>query len=418
MKKIFLFCFTAFNAIAANLHAQTVCDTINMPVPGNWSSTSYEAPSPFPGYYAGYINGVNGYGDYQKANYFDLSATSYTYIRGALIKFGKANSTKSTNLTKTVTFRLYGDNAGVPGTILATTTKTLQEIKDAVALNLNVAINFSPVVAMPAGKKFYIGADFSNFSWTLGGTTRDSVWIAGTADNEVLPNAAWQLSKVDSTWQPYTDFWTNPNNPLDPLDITLWIFPYVSTAVDGCAVLPVQLLSFTAKPNGKDVQLNWNVSNELNMKNYTVQRAENNGLFVNAGTVNAVNSYKNQSYSFTDKNAFAHSSTVQYRLAQNNSDGSVQYSKVIAVKGSTADISFANPFNGTLQVSLSLMNAEKVSIGLYDMQGRSVAAVAPATYNAATNIINITASATLPKGTYILKIIAGEESYTYKVVKQ
>ncbi len=95
MHKLYLsVIFFCVSLVAA---AQT-CDTINFPAPPNWSDTFYEiANGPFPGYISGYINGINASsgGDLQKANYFDLSATSYTHILGTSVKFGKANSTKT-----------------------------------------------------------------------------------------------------------------------------------------------------------------------------------------------------------------------------------------------------------------------------------------------------------------------------------
>ena len=238
--------FLCFGII--EVHAQgPACDTINSPVASNWSDTSYRAPSPFPGFYYGYINGVDGALNIHKANYFDLSRTSFTYISGAVIKFIKANSTKSANLSKLLYFKVYADNAGVPGALLGSAAELpLSQVKSDVAAGLPTNINFPAAIALPASKKFYVSVDVSNFIWQVGGSTRDSIAIAGTADDEVEPNAAWEYSK-DSVWTPFSDNWENPANINNSLDVTLWIFPHVSTSAAGCSLLPVKLLSFRCR---------------------------------------------------------------------------------------------------------------------------------------------------------------------------
>ncbi len=250
----------------------------------------------------------------------------------------------------------------------------------------------------------------------MGGSRRDSLWIGCTADDQTS-NTAWEFES-DSTWVPFSDAWSNPNDENNTLDVTLWIFPFVSTSAEGCVALPVKLLSFNAERNVNDVQLSWQISDEMNMKGYEVEKADNNGIYRGIAFVPALNSLKNQGYNVTDKNAFTKSPIVQYRLKQIDGDGSVQYSRIITLKSSVANVVFPNPFTGSLRLQLNLSSPQTVAINIYDMQGRLVAIERPHSYNASTNIINIYGTANLRAGSYLMKLNVGHEQLVYKIVKQ
>jgi len=382
------------------------CDTINYPIDTSWAGTTYLINND----QGDFVNGTNHYGDLQKANFFDLSATANAYLTSTFVAFGNANSRISGHLSDSLFFRVYADDgAEKPGALLATEGRTLSEIKQDVDANLISEIGFTNPVTLPASKKFYVSVDVSNFAYP-----NDSIWIAGTEDSTVLPNQAWEQFS-DGSWHAYN------SDSSWGYDIVLWIFPSVSVTATGCAVLPVKLISFNAqRNNNKDVTLNWQIADEFGMKGYEVERSDNNGSFRTVTFVAALNNAKNQSYSATDKNAFTISPTVQYRLKQIDGDGTVKYSRVINVKSasSISDISFANPFNGALKMQLNLATAQSVSAYLYDMQGKLVASEKPKIYNAASNTIIMTSTASLQRGVYVLKVIAGTDQTIYKVVKQ
>ncbi|MEP6845129.1 MAG: hypothetical protein ABI861_03970, partial [Panacibacter sp.] len=93
------------------------CDTANYPIDPNWTGTTYVANDN-----GDFFNGTNSFGDKQKANYFNLSTTAYTYLTSVFVAFGSANSAVPGNFAKNISFRVYGDNAGKPGTLLGTET--------------------------------------------------------------------------------------------------------------------------------------------------------------------------------------------------------------------------------------------------------------------------------------------------------
>ena len=291
-----IFIIIALSVFAINaLYAQgTTCDTINMPVTPGWSGITYDAPDPFGGK-TGYINGTNGYKDLHKANYFDLTGQSFTYILGTIVKFGKANTATGTNLSKPIFFKVYAADGtgGKPGTLLGTAQKTLEQVKADVAAGIVTQVNFPAAVSIPANKKFYISVDIANFKWPFSGGAKDSIWIAGTEDDQVKPNAAWDY-QADSSWVKFSDNWSNPTDGSNELDVTLWIFPYVSNVAAGCTLLPVKLLTFNANRISNDVTVKWEVSEEFNMNGYEVEKANNDGSYSPIEYGPAVRSFKKQ----------------------------------------------------------------------------------------------------------------------------
>jgi hypothetical protein len=388
--------------------ATSDCDTIDYPIDPTWTEGAY--------YYTsdpddGYLNGTNVDDDKQKGNVYDLSATANSYITGMMVDFLLANTSNAANQSKLIYFRVYDDNGGQPGTLLGSTQIPFsQAMADFNAVSYTF-VSFPTAIALPASKKIYVFVDLTSLTWPT-----DSLIIASTVvDNnnvgEDIPGKAWEQWS-DDTWVSYA-------NDYD-FDITYWTFPIVSTSSTGCSTLPVKLLSFNAQRNNKDVTLNWQIADEYNMKGYEVQRADNNGAFKTVINVSALNNAKNQAYSVTDKNAFTSASTVQYRLKQIDGDGSVKYSRVIAVKANAviSDITFANPFNGTLKLQLNLATTQNVSIQLFDMQGKPVVSQLNKIYNASSNSIVLNGTSSLKPGMYILKINAGTEQVQYKIVKQ
>ena len=375
------------------------CDTANYPIDEDWSAVFYTVSDD-----GDFVSGTNSYGDLQKANYFDFSTTAYTHLTKALFVFAYANSTIPANLSKNVLFKIYDDDNGAPGNLLATESRPLSDIKN--FIDDFYEVTFSTAVPLPTSKKIYVSVDLSNFSYP-----DDSIAVYSTVDGEVSVNQAWE-QWGDESWNSFADAW--------PLDVALFIFPIVSTSSTGCATLPVKLLSFTAQRNNKDVTLNWQIAEEYNMKGYEVQRADNNGVFKTVQTVSAFNNGKNQSYTITDKNAFSASATVQYRLKQIDGDGSVKYSRIVAVKANAivSDVTFTNPFNGALRLQLNLATSQKLSIQVFDMQGKPVVNQLNKTYNASTNSIVLDGTAALKPGMYMLKINAGTEQLQYKIIKQ
>lgn len=166
--------------------------------------------------------------------------------------------------------------------------------------------------------------------------------------------------------------------------------------------------------------ISWQVAKESNMKGYQLEKANNDNNYKSVTFISAHNDSKNNNYSYADVNAFATASAVQYRLKQIDNDGKVQYSKIVSLKSDAAvnNVIFANPFNGSLRLQLSLANPAKISINIYDLKGNLVGSEKPTLYSATSNSIDVKSSATLKSGMYILKVVAASEQYNYKIIKE
>ena len=138
--------------------------------------------------------------------------------------------------------------------------------------------------------------------------------------------------------------------------------------------MPVAFNSFTGKAAGNQVQLSWETSWERNAHRFDIERSQDAAEFGSIGQVRAVgNATQKQFYGFTDEQAL--SGVNYYRLRQVDRDGSVQYSKIIAVNTNPdkpAIMVMGNPTEAG-RINLQLFNLEASQLQLFDMQGHPIA---------------------------------------------
>lgn len=84
------------------------------------------------------------------------------------------------------------------------------------------------------------------------------------------------------------------------------------------------LVSFSAKYNGSNIVVSWQTSNEVNVKQFVVQRKTLNGGYVDLGVVYP---QADKDYEFVDKTAFKSNDQIYvYKLKIVDNDGSESYS--------------------------------------------------------------------------------------------
>lgn len=158
-------------------------------------------------------------------------------------------------------------------------------------------------------------------------------------------------------------------DPLGMYDTAKVIIDFVPNAP-----LPVQFASFTAARNGNAVQLKWQTASEQNVNGFIVQRNTGN-RWTNQGFVfsNASGSSASTlSYEFKETNTFT--GVTQYRLAEQDYDGSLSFSEVRTVRGtSQADklLVYPNPSN-TGSVNILLPKTSVYEVVLTDGSGREL----------------------------------------------
>ncbi|MCC9166887.1 T9SS type A sorting domain-containing protein [Pontibacter harenae] len=131
-------------------------------------------------------------------------------------------------------------------------------------------------------------------------------------------------------WKDLNDLDDDHGLAIDNFSLT-----WSTDAAGQAGILPVELVSFSAKLNGNLTVLNWKTASEENNKHFIVERSsdgrafEGVGLVEGKGTTSAATNY-----SFTDERPLPGLS--YYRLKQVDEDETYFYSSVVAVTRSVA----------------------------------------------------------------------------------
>jgi beta-glucanase (GH16 family) len=171
-------------------------------------------------------------------------------------------------------------------------------------------------------------------------------------------------------------------------------------------IIPVELIDFQAVAKNKAVNLSWQVAQELDIKNYEIQRSTDGKLFETIGFVAAQNQATHRNYAFEDVEPFTN--IAFYRLKMNEQDGTFAYSKVQTVQLKNATFAvFPNPTKAFIEIK----NIESVkTLELFDQNGRLLRAFS----NIGNGRIDLT---DFPNGVYHLKMGTASAFEVVKVVK-
>ncbi len=142
--------------------------------------------------------------------------------------------------------------------------------------------------------------------------------------------------------------------------------------------LPVELSSFTASINNRDVELNWNTTTETNNAGFEVERKlsgteawQELGFVSGNGFTNSVSNY-----SFTDRNLSE--GTYNYRLKQVDYNGNFEYfnlnSEIEIGTPNSYNLSqnYPNPFNPSTKINFEMAKEGNVSIKVFDYTGKEI----------------------------------------------
>ena len=168
-----------------------------------------------------------------------------------------------------------------------------------------------------------------------------------------------------------------------------------------CAVLPIQLLSFTCQPLNDGILLNWSSATETNNKYYTLLRSADGFNFAPIATVpGAGNSETVKNYSYTDIQPL--SGNNYYQLEQTDFDGHTQNYNTVSCSSDfvTPGTIMPNPATGEFALSLYYSN-EPQTVTICDGTGRIVFSQTYQNMKGANPIINISS---LKPGIYIVSI--------------
>lgn len=185
--------------------------------------------------------------------------------------------------------------------------------------------------------------------------------------------------------------------------------------IDAGSVLPVELTSFTARPDGERAVLEWSTASETNNAGFEVQiqrPAEGEGAsgweplgFVDgSGTTSEPRTYRYK----TDA---LETGRYRFRLKQIDYDGAFEYSpavEVVLALAETFQLSapYPNPAEGRSQLSLTMARSQDVRVTLYNALGQRLAVVhdGPLAPNT-THTLPIDGRS-LPSGLYFVQVRA------------
>lgn len=178
--------------------------------------------------------------------------------------------------------------------------------------------------------------------------------------------------------------------------------------------LPVNLVSFTAKPQGNRVQLSWETAQERNADYFEVQRSADLSEFRGIGQVTAKGiTDSRQYYGLLDERPL--DGANYYRLKQVDTDGQVAYSKVVSAVLDEQTPSLAllgNPVEGQ-SIRVAVRNLADARYYLTTLTGQ---ALAVSTEPQPDGSLAVVPTQPLTAGVYILKAQTAIRHLTQKVV--
>ncbi len=198
----------------------------------------------------------------------------------------------------------------------------------------------------------------------------------------------------DGSTLPFTDFESDPT-------VTTFGMTNIS--------LPVDLVSFEGKSNGKSTHLTWQTASEINNEKFEIERSKDGYSYEKIGTEKGVgNSHDFNDYEYEDTTPNAGAN--YYRLKQVDFDGRYEYSPTISVRMKDTK-STITPTKTYDFVNISVDTDNEATVGVYNVSG-TLMLNATSFYNDTTLDI-----AELPKGIYFVRLMTDGNIRTEKIIK-
>ena len=271
-----------------------------------------------------------------------------------------------------------------------------------------------------------------NDLWEYNIYTEQWAWVSG--DNEADNYGSYGIKGIASTSSKPGA--RGPAGNWIDASGNLWLFGGSGNAASGSdgllndlwkfsitSALPVTFLRFNGELINNQVVLNWSTTNEINNKGFDIERSEDGKNFYKIGFVEAKGNNSSASeYNFTDINFT--STDNFYRLKQIDIDGNFEYSRIIKIntpQGNTYTAVIApNPFSNVTTISFSFTQSAKISLKIFDLNGRLITTLANEEMVAGSHKIkwntNNSGGKPVPSGVYLLRIEAGDFKETRKIL--
>jgi hypothetical protein len=232
----------------------------------------------------------------------------------------------------------------------------------------------------------------------------------------IVPNVISMANFDNTDWSNRISIPNPANTPVNGIvavpAITVY-GPFTYGAITAGA-LPIKLSSFAAQKTGNTTQISWTTEQELNSKEFAVERSTDGGrTWTTVGVIpSAGNSSGKRNYTFVDKNP---SKGVNlYRLKSVDTDGKYTNSDTKAVLFSNAAVVLItpNPASSFVNVYMSKNNNSISQIIVSNANGKLIERINTAEQSYKINV------GSYSKGIYVIKVIGNENTSTQKVVIQ
>ena len=247
---------------------------------------------------------------------------------------------------------------------------------------------------------------------TDGGTTFTNELVSSAQSPTNIPNSDVRFGdyiQLDFYGNKIVPVWTDERAGGFDMDI-------YTAVID--AVIPVELVNFTARiVNGKTM-LEWRTATETNNLGFEVERKLMEQDWITIGFAEGHGTTtETQIYKFIDKGI---AGNLYYRLKQIDYDGSITYSEEIEVNGVTVssiqlEQNYPNPFNPATIINYQLGNDGFVSLKIFNSLGEEVTVVIDEYQSAGSYSITFNGN-DLPSGMYVYKLTSGNYSESKKML--
>lgn len=187
---------------------------------------------------------------------------------------------------------------------------------------------------------------------------------------------------------------------------------------DDLTVLPVVLLEFNGRMNGRKADLNWKTEDAASLETFEVQRSLNGRDYATIGSLNSTGS--NSSYNFSDDLSGLSAPVVYYRLKMVELDGKISFSQVLVFREKGVGnqlLVYPNPVKGKAFVSFMSPSKARIELQLIDASGRLVLRRS-CDVEKGNNILSLSGLERFVPGTYTVQLINGAERLNSRIVLQ
>lgn len=191
---------------------------------------------------------------------------------------------------------------------------------------------------------------------------------------------------------------------------------YLVADANACeVVLAIDLLSFSAKVKDHAVDLNWEVSGQINTNTFEIERRDDiNKNFQTIGSVDIqASDHLKRHFNHQDVHIEA-DAVYYYRLKWKEEDGQIRYSSVesVYIKSQNTILLYPNPAHKNLFIKTFEPQKQPVEMTIFDINGRLVES-----YEWDSGLDRgIHLELNLPNGIYSLKMIMAGHSEIHKLI--